>query len=197
MVFCSRLSRLKRLWMKFIQSNNKELYTAPINVKIKLEAGAVLPTKGTPNSAAYDVYLPCDYVVEQGRQTLPLNFRIELPNGYEAMIEPRSGYSSKGMEGYRLYHLEKSCIANHLGKFDCDVISGKVDADYRGIVGVIVVNRDFQFVMRKGTRIAQMTIRRIESVEFEETDNLSKTERGAGGFGHTNTTEKREIDLVS
>lgn len=64
--------------------------TAPINVKIKLEDGGILPTKGTPGSAAYDVYLPCDYTIKEGRQMLPLNFRMEMPDGYEAMIEPRS-----------------------------------------------------------------------------------------------------------
>lgn len=69
-----------------------------IEVKILLEDGGIMPKKATPGSAAYDVYLPEDVVVEVGRKAVPLNFRIELPDGYEAMIEPRSGFSSKGME---------------------------------------------------------------------------------------------------
>lgn len=73
------------------------------------------------------------------------------------------------------------------GRYDCDVIPGKVDADYRGIVGVIVINKGKQFVMRKGTRIAQMTIRKVENAEFVLADTLSNTERGTGGFGHTNS----------
>ena len=164
--------------------------TAPINVKIKLEDGGTLPTKGTPGAAAYDVYLPCDYTIEKGRQTLPLNFRLELPDGYEAMIEPRSGFSSKGMEGYlSIWNDSKTgkLMKQGYGRYDCDVIPGKVDADYRGIVGVIVINRDKEFVMSRGTRIAQMTIRKVENAEFVLADTLSDTERGTGGFGHTNS----------
>lgn len=163
--------------------------TSPIEVKIKLEAGGILPTKGTPGSAAYDVYLPCDCTIVQGRQILPLNFRMEMPDGHEAMIEPRSGFSSKGMEGCLDMWLDTSTgkvMTKGDGRFDCDVIPGKVDADYRGIVGVIVINRGCEFVMRKGTRIAQMTIRKVENAKFTLADTLSETERGTGGFGHTN-----------
>lgn len=163
--------------------------TAPINVKIKLENGGILPTKGTPGAAAYDVYLPCDYTISEGRQVLPLNFRMEMPDNHEAMIEPRSGFSSKGMEGYLsvLNDPAGELISTGYGRYDCDVIPGKIDADYRGIVGVIVINRGRQFIMRKGTRIAQMTIRRVENAEFVLADSLSNTERGTGGFGHTNS----------
>jgi len=166
------------------------MMTAPINVKIKLEDGGILPTKGTPGSAAYDVYLPCDYTIKEGRQMLPLNFRMEMPDGYEAMIEPRSGFSSKGMEGYLCLWNDPATgqlMSTGYGRYDCDVIPGKVDADYRGIVGVIVINKGKQFVMRKGTRIAQMTIRKVENAEFVLADTLSNTERGTGGFGHTNS----------
>lgn len=149
----------------------------PINVKIKLEDGGIMPKKATPGSAAYDVYLPYDMDVKTGRQVLPLNLRTEIPSGYEAMIEPRSGFSSKGMEGY---------INNVAHRYDADVISGKVDADYRGIVGVIVINRDEEFQLPKGTRIAQMTIRKVENdALFVEAAELSSTQRGVGGFGHT------------
>lgn len=161
-----------------------------INVKINLENGGVTPTKGTPGAAAYDVYLPCDYTIVSGRQILPLNFRMELPDGYEAMIEPRSGFSSKGMEGCLSlwYNSERGeYTIRGLGRFDCDVIPGKIDADYRGVVGVIINNRSSEFVIRKGTRIAQMTIRKVEKANFVLTDVLSSTERGDGGFGHTNT----------
>lgn len=151
----------------------------PIKVKIKLEDGGIMPKKATPGSAAYDVYLPKDFVVAPGRQVLPLNLRMEIPSGYEAMIEPRSGFSSKGMEGF---------VDDKVGRFDADVIAGKVDADYRGIVGVIVINRGIQFVLPCGTRIAQMTIRKVENdALFVEASELSQTERGTGGFGHTNS----------
>ncbi len=162
----------------------------PINVKIKLEDGGILPTKGTPGSAAYDVYLPCDYTITKGRQMLPLNFRMEMPDGHEAMIEPRSGFSSKGMEGFLAVWIDPKTgklITQGYGRYDCDVIPGKVDADYRGIVGVIVINRGKEFVVCKGTRIAQMTIRKVENAVFVLSESLSNTERGTGGFGHTNS----------
>lgn len=159
----------------------------PINVKIKLEDGGILPAKATPGAAAYDVYLPQMYIVETGRSVLPLNFRIELPDGYEALIEPRSGFSSKGMEGYISIKEEDGRIidsAGH-GRFDCDVMHGKIDSDYRGIVGVIVNNRDRRFTLPKGMRIAQMTLRKVENATFIQVDALSETERGDGGFGHS------------
>ena len=109
---------------------------------------------------------------------MPLDIAIELPKGYEAKIEPRSGYASQGMEadmqGYKV-------------RIDCDVITGKVDSDYRGNVGVILNNRDHAgAIIKAGQRIAQLTIYRGEDADFIETDTLSTTERGAGGFGHTN-----------
>lgn len=137
-----------------------------------------LPKKGTNGAAAYDVYIPKSTFVKEGRQVIPLDFAIELPYGYEAKIEPRSGSSSKGMEG--IYsNTEKR-------RFDCDVIQGKIDSDYRGCVGVIVKNNDMPFLLERGTRIAQLTIYKVEDAEFEVVDELTKTDRGNGGFGSTN-----------
>lgn len=144
----------------------------------KLIPEAVVPWKATPGSAAYDVCLPRDYVVRPGRQVLPLEFAIELPLGFEAKIEPRSGFSCKGMDdqyGYRK---------------DADVIVGKIDSDYRDGIGVIIKSfEDYPFVLKKGTRIAQMTIYKVEDIEFEESEELSETDR-AGGFGSTGTGSK-------
>lgn len=149
-------------------------------VKIKkLSDAAIVPTKATEGSAAYDLYAPCDIVVRPGRQVIDMMFAIELPYGYEAKIESRSGYSSKGFAGYAT----KTC--DSLRRFDCDVLSGKVDSDYRNSIGVIVNNRDSAFFITRGQRIAQLTIYSVGVADFVESDELSETGRGIGGFGHS------------
>lgn len=143
---------------------------------------AIMPKKATQGAAAYDVYVPKSTFVKTGRQVIPLDFGIELPYGYEAKIEPRSGFSSKGMEGKCLV----DTFANEPTKrFDCDVIQGKIDSDYRGNVGIIVHNRDCEFLIERKTRIAQLTIYKVEDAEFELADELTETDRGNGGYGST------------
>lgn len=156
--------------------------------------GAQIPKKATQGSAAYDLYVPEDFVVKKGRQVIPLGFAIEMPFGIEALIDPRSGFSSKGMEGFRVeyimsnhgFELEKTpCVSDYPSRFDCDVLQGKIDCDYRKGVGVIVHNRSpYEFLVKAGTRIAQMTFHKVESAEWEEVDELSPSDR-EGGFGST------------
>ena len=160
-------------------------------VKIKkLSDAAIMPTKATRGSAAYDLYAPCDMRIKPGRQIIDMMFAIELPLGYEAKIEPRSGYSSKGFAGSEYEGHEPT------ERFDCDVLLGKIDSDYRGPIGVIVNNRHCptdidghprrcSFYIKRGQRIAQMTIYKSEDADLREVDELSDTERGTGGFGHT------------
>jgi dUTP pyrophosphatase len=156
----------------------------------KLNEGAILPKRATEGSAAYDLYVPEDIIIYKGRQIIPLGFAMEMENGYEALIDPRSGFSSRGMQGHKVesYTDEEKIMSEYVSlftwRFDCDVIQGKIDSDYRDGVGVIVHNRDRRFLIKAGTRIAQMTFHKVESVEWEETDTLSDTERG-GGFGST------------
>lgn len=151
-----------------------------MEVKIKkLHSDAVIPKKATNGSAAYDVYLPNEYRIYNGRNVLPLNFAIELPTGYEAKIEARSGFSAKGIEGMYIG-------SDETNRFDADVISGKVDSDFRGNVGVIIYSKEC-FRIKKGTRIAQLTIYKVEDACFNEVENLSETERADGGFGHSGT----------
>ena len=144
-------------------------------MNIKLNEGAFLPHKATEGAAAYDCYIPEDVVIKPGRQIVPLGFAMEIPAGFEAMIEPRSGFSAKGMED-----------KNHERK-DADVIPGKIDSDYRGIVGVIIKsNEKYPFTLTRGTRIAQMTFyMAYEAGPWDIVDELSSTDRGDGGFGST------------
>lgn len=150
-----------------------------MKIKFKpLSELAFMPKKATEGAAAYDVYTPECRIINNGRQVIPLDFAIELPHGYEAKIEPRSGFSSKGIEGIS--------IDTEKRRFDCDVIQGKIDSDYRGCVGVIVKNNDFPFLLERGPRIAKLTIYKVEDAEFEVVDELTETDRGDGGFGSTN-----------
>lgn len=166
--------------------------------------------KATPGSAAYDLYTAEDVIIKPGRQIISLGFAMEMEPGIEALVDPRSGFSSKGMEGYEVRNetavslitdlclyprhyrptpeidrKEKTFICDDADRFDCDVIEGKIDSDYRDGVGVIVRNRDRRtFLIKAGTRIAQMTFHKVETVEWEEVDELSPSERD-GGFGST------------
>lgn len=185
-----------------------------MKVKFKrLNEGAVIPKKATPGSAAYDLCTAEDFIVEPGRNIIPLGFAMETKPGYEALIDPRSGFSSKGMEGYQILSVWKyedisrplffagfpekpvdpdweyygKFISLEPKRFDCDVIEGKIDSDYRKGVGVIVYSRETSpFLIKAGTRISQMTFHKVETVEWEETDELSETDRD-GGFGSTGT----------
>lgn len=147
-----------------------------MEVKIKkLLAGAFIPEKATPGSAAYDVRLPEDVVlVPNKRQIIPLGFAIEMPYGVEAKIEPRSGFSSKGI-------LDMNDMRR-----DADVLIGKIDSDYRDGIGVIIRSHEqYPIPLSKGTHIAQLTFYIVLDADFTMTDDLSETERGLGGFGHS------------
>ena len=161
-----------------------------MKVKIKLKGG-IMPKKAHPSDAAFDLYVPEDIVLQCGRQIIDLKFSIELPKGYAATIQPRSGFSAKGMEVVfdEDFNLDDEPMTVRI---DSDVTRGLVDADYRGSVGVIVNTREIytpygKWILKKGTRIAQMQIVEVPKVELEEVEELSDTDRGEGGFGHTGT----------
>lgn len=101
------------------------------------------------------------------RKLIPTGLHIELPEGYEAQIRPRSGLALKHGIG----------IVNS---------PGTVDADYRGEIKVLLINFSEEvFEVKTGDRIAQMIISRHEKVEWEQVEILNETSRGAGGYGHT------------
>jgi len=149
-----------------------------MKIKIKkLIPEAVIPEKATPGSAAYDVFCPVDIIIRNGRQVIKLGLAMEIPHGYEAKIEPRSGYSSKGFV---------ATLADTESRIDADVIVGKIDSDYRGEIGVIVkANIDRNYIVKAGQKIAQLTIYKVEEADFTKTEDLIETERGDKGFGHS------------
>lgn len=152
-------------------------------MKIKLlSPGAKIPTRANNYAAGYDLYAPADFVVNPGRNILPLGFQIELDPHTEGMIRPRSGFSAKGMEG-KLLDTPKET-----SRFDADVIIGTLDEDFRGIPGVIIKSSESTpFIIEAGTKVAQMVISHYESKPFEEVNELSQTERADQGWGHTGT----------
>lgn len=140
-----------------------------IHIK-KLNDLAKLPHKMTEHAAGYDLYSANheDIVIESGKLVMvSTGFAMEIPVGYEAQIRPRSGLAVKHQIG----------VLNS---------PGTIDADYRGEVKIILMNFGAEdFVVKTGTRIAQMVINKHESPEYEFVESLSDTDRGDGGFGHT------------
>lgn len=141
-----------------------------IEVKVVNASREALPAYQTPLSAGMDLRANVTepLVLQPGQRALvPTGLRIELPAGYEAQIRPRSGLALK----HGLTVLNSP---------------GTIDADYRGEIQVLLINlSDQAFEIKRGERIAQMVVARHERVQWIETDELSDTERGAGGFGHT------------
>lgn len=143
-----------------------------VKVKIINKSSNALPEYATPLSAGMDLRANIsESIILQPleRRLIPTGIFLQLPEGYECQIRPRSGLALK----YGITVLNSP---------------GTIDADYRGEVCVILANMSSQpFTIEKGERICQMVVARHASVDWDEVDVLDETERGAGGFGHTGT----------
>ena len=146
--------------------------------------GGYMPKQADDVSAGYDLRCPADVVIKKGRNVVQLGIRIGLPVGIEGNIRPRSGFSAKGMEGYTIPMFK--WLKPKLKRFDADVIEGTVDCGYHNGIGVIIKNYDKPFLIKKGTRIAQIVFSVHELPQLHETEELEGYDRG-GGFGHTGT----------
>ena len=129
-----------------------------------------LPQYATPQSAGMDLRASLDVPITLNpleRKLIPTGLHIALPVGYEAQVRPRSGLALK--KGITVLNTP-----------------GTIDADYRGEIGVILINLSQEdFVVEDGERIAQMVIARHEQGELIPVEVLDETERGEGGFGHS------------
>ena len=129
-----------------------------------------LPAYATEQSAGMDLRANIDSPIvlkPLERRLIPTGLYIALPPGYEAQVRPRSGLALK--KGITVLNAP-----------------GTIDADYRGEVGVLLINlSDEAFTVNDGERIAQMVIARHETATFIEVEQLDETERGEGGYGHT------------
>ena len=139
-------------------------------VKIVNKSNHRLPEYATPGAAGMDLKANIDEPIVLGsleRQLIPTGLYIQLPDGFEARVQPRSGLAAK------------------YGVTVCNT-PGCVDCDYIGEVKVILINlsKD-KFVVNPGDRIAQLIVSKVERVEWDEVAELIPTERGEGGFGST------------
>ena len=143
-----------------------------VKVSIINRSHHALPSYSTPLSAGMDIRANLNepITLQPGeRRLIPTGIFIALPEGYEAQIRPRSGLALK--HGITVLNSP-----------------GTIDADYRGEVGIILINHsDKAFVIEDGERVGQMVVAQYSRVEWNETDSLDETERGAGGFGSTGT----------
>lgn len=152
-------------------------------MKVKLlSEGAKVPTRAKEGDAGFDLYAPKNAEIKPGRNVVPLDISVELNHLTEGQVRPRSGFSINGMEGYELSDIDFT----NPKRFDVDVILGTVDEGFRGVVGVIIKSFEKDsFIIRKGTKIAQMVIENYCDEPFTIVDELSDSKRGANGFGHT------------
>lgn len=143
-----------------------------VKIKVVNRGNQPLPIYETVSSAGMDLRANIDSPIllkSLDRKLIPTGLHIALPEGYEAQVRPRSGLALK--KGITVLNTP-----------------GTIDPDYRGDVGVILVNLSNEdFVVQPGERIAQMIINKFEQAELIEVETLDETERGEGGFGSTGT----------
>lgn len=142
-----------------------------MKVKIVNKSDNNLPAYETVNSAGMDLraYLPEGPIVikPMQRTLVPTGLFMEIPEGFEGQVRPRSGLAIKN--GITVLNTP-----------------GTIDADYRGEVKIILINlSDTDFTINSGDRVAQIVFARCEQMEIVNVETLSETERGTGGFGHT------------
>ena len=141
-----------------------------VKIKVVNRGNNPLPEYSTKDSAGMDIMASLNEPVTllpMQRTLIPTGLFIELPEGYECQIRPRSGLALK--KGITVLNSP-----------------GTIDADYRGEIGIILINlSDEPFVIENGERICQMVIKEYVKAEFTETETLEDTVRGTGGFGHT------------
>ena len=139
-------------------------------VKIINKSSNPLPEYATPGSSGMDVraWLENPVIINPLERTLiPTGIFIELPEGYEIQIRPRSGLAVK--QG-----------------ITCLNTPGTIDADYRGEIKVILINLSNEpQTLQNGDRIAQMVLQKVEKIIWQPVEGINETDRGAGGFGHT------------
>jgi dUTP pyrophosphatase len=130
--------------------------------------GIKLPKYMTEHSSGMDIYAAEDKLIPKGKvELIKTGLHVEVPKGYEIQIRPRSGLALK--KGITILNSP-----------------GTIDSDYRGEIGIILANlgsKDFK--VKKGLRIAQMVLSKVYKISWKEVDDLNKTKRNEGGFGHT------------
>lgn len=139
-------------------------------LKLPHGEGVPLPKYMSHAASGMDIYAAVEGEISLKpgeRKLIPTGFKMALPEGYEAQVRPRSGLA----------------IKNGISVLNTP---GTIDEDYRGEVGVILVNLGSEaFTVKRGDRVAQMVIKKVEQADIEVVESLSETHRSSGGFGHT------------
>ena len=136
--------------------------------RVEGEMRGILPTRGSAKAAGLDLYTYEERTLRPGQTHLfPTGIIVEIPDGYEGQVRPRSGLAAK----------HSITVLN---------APGTIDSDYRGEVKVILHNAGSQpFKIDANTRIAQLVVKKVEEFEPEWSNEVTETERGSGGFGST------------
>ena len=141
-----------------------------ITIKVIKDEGVTLPKYETLGAAGMDVRANIKEPITLGsldRVLIPLGLKLEIPEGYEVQVRPRSGLALKHGIG----------MANSIGT---------IDSDYRGEIGAIIVNLSKEpYIIQPQERIGQIVLNKVSQIEWEVVEKLSESERGSGGFGHT------------
>lgn len=144
-----------------------------IEVRVQRRVGCEdvpLPQRMSAGASGYDLHAALDEAVTLlpgERRLIPTGLKIQLPEGYEAQVRPRSGLALK--HGLTVLNAP-----------------GTIDSDYRGEIGVLLINLGQEPVtVRRGDRIAQLVVQPVKDVQWRVVDELTDTERGSGGFGHS------------
>ncbi|NLN14862.1 MAG: dUTP diphosphatase [Tissierellia bacterium] len=141
-----------------------------MKIKVINKSSLPLPEYKTGGSAGIDLYANISEPIElkpMDRVLIPTGLYMAIPEGYEGQIRGRSGLALK----------HGITLANGIGT---------IDSDYRGEIGVILINLGMEpFTIKRGDRIAQLVLCKYERIQFEEVESLEETSRGEGGFGHT------------
>ncbi len=154
------------------QRSNLRYMSAPLGLEIlvtKLDKDAVIPTYAKKGDAGADLYSISDLVLAPGERALVrTGIAIALPDGYVGLVHPRSGLGLKN--GISVVNTP-----------------GTIDSGYRGEIGVVLINHDLtnNFQVKKGDRIAQLLIQKVETANFKIVNELPDSERSAGGYGST------------
>lgn len=148
----------------------KDLITLNFKRLSNLFDDILLPTYATAGSSGMDIRAAIEFemTIPAGKFLLvPTNLSVEIPQGYELQVRPRSGLAAK----------------NGIGVLNSP---GTIDSDYRGEIKIILFNfSELDFVVHRGDRIAQLVLAKVHLAEVKESDELNDTKRGHGGFGHT------------
>lgn len=155
---------------------------------VKLSENAIVPTYGRVGDAGLDLYTAESVIIRAGEtKVIPTDIAIQLQQGYEACVRPRSGISLKGVDCEKVievYDPSKSFEENFHCKAYLRVQLGTVDSNYRGNIGIITYNQeDYDVFVPAGTKLAQLVIAPVMRVDLIEVDKLEESERNEKGFG--------------